>query len=247
MTTIHIDRDRLYDDLVYRVDYISAFIGFSEKDKQLIRDSAPVVEPLIPEIVDHFYEKIFSYDIVKVKLLSSTDYDGEIPDSIEDLDLSGPLMEFRRFMLTKYFNRLLNSQWDTAYLKYLDWVARSHSKTPDEGVNKIDIEFVFLNGMMGYLDGIITDALSKIKEWDDDTRTNTILAYNKFFYIQSDLFSKYQILDDQRGVTDSIISAKKSKVRSLSLESASSSKPTLLAVIASSFILGSALAFALKK
>ncbi|KAJ2867467.1 hypothetical protein GGI22_001055 [Coemansia erecta] len=193
----HIDHDRLYTDIQYRYEYVSEFIGFGKEDQELIHKSAAVVAELVPTIVNGVYSKLFNYDITWGHF--AQDQDGLIIKDERNKDASNVTMNsevitFRKTMLKKYLTKLVTSEWDLSYLKYLDWVGRIHTSTPLKR-SSIGVEYIHCNALFGYLSGMVADALQKSTEWDDSTRDSIVRAYVKFFWIQSDLFSKYYVKD----------------------------------------------------
>ena len=60
-----IDEDRLEADVVYRVEYLTEFMGFNPSDVEAIHGSAAHLAPLVPTLVDAVYDKLFSYDATK--------------------------------------------------------------------------------------------------------------------------------------------------------------------------------------
>ena len=76
----NIDEDALETDLGYRFNYLSEFIGFDEADIQAIHDSAEHLAPIVPQLVDAVYEKLFSYDATKRHFVpKQSGYDGDVP------------------------------------------------------------------------------------------------------------------------------------------------------------------------
>ncbi|PVU98897.1 hypothetical protein BB559_001182 [Furculomyces boomerangus] len=244
---IHIDRDRLYTDLQYRFEYVAGFIGFDEKDRQLIRDSAPIVEPLIPKIVDAFYEKIFSYDAVKVFMTKPMSGIEDNSETMETIRLDSSPILYRKMMLKKYFNRILTADWDTAHIRYLDWVARIHPLSPVEGAS-IGVNYVHVNSMIGYLAGLFTDVLTRINEWDEETKCNTVIAFNKFFYVQADLFSRYYVKEGVAEIEkEAIEEAKKQEMEEIRQRVGTESHPVLMTFALIGLVLGSVTARILYK
>lgn len=43
----YVDRERLQDDLVYRVQWMKAFLGWKEEDGRILNMASPLVTPLI--------------------------------------------------------------------------------------------------------------------------------------------------------------------------------------------------------
>ena len=68
-----VDKDRLYTDVTYRFTYVASFLGFKEDDAAALKASAPLVAPLVPTIVDAVYDKLFSFDITKVRITEIND------------------------------------------------------------------------------------------------------------------------------------------------------------------------------
>ncbi|KAI8326382.1 hypothetical protein GQ54DRAFT_72325 [Martensiomyces pterosporus] len=193
----HIDRDRLYTDLQYRFDYVSAFIGFTKEDQELIHASAGVVGGLVPTIVDAVYDKLAKYDVTWNHF--AEDQDGlklsdKTPRGVENVTMKSEVITFRKTMLTKYLKKLVSSEWNLSYLKYLDWVGHIHTTTPLKK-STINVEYIHCNALFGYVAAVVIDALSRVSDWDEDTRTNTVNAYNKFFWLQNDFFARYYVKD----------------------------------------------------
>ncbi|PVU86816.1 hypothetical protein BB561_006534 [Smittium simulii] len=240
MEPMHIDRVRLDSDLVYRVEYLNSFLGFSEKDKQCIKDSADLVQPLIPDIVDRLYEKLFSYDISKTALLKAF-FEFKSNEN-QTLELDSDAVHSHKAVLIEYFNKILIAEWDTAHIKYLDWVAKSIlSISNDNGDGNND--YIFLNSILGFLAGIFTDSLSNISDWDSETKINNIVAFNKLFYVQSDFFSKYFITKKDSESLKSKVCYKKKEILAIKDSYFSQNVSTLILSVAVGVALGSILAF----
>ncbi|KAJ2703368.1 hypothetical protein FB645_003932 [Coemansia sp. IMI 203386] len=198
----HIDHDRLYTDLQYRYDYVSGFIGFTKKDQDLIKQSGSVVAGLVPTIVDAVYDKLAEYDITWSHFAQDQEglqiKDGKSRD-VAQVTMGSEVITFRKTMLTKYLKKLVTAEWNLSYLKYLDWVGHIHTTTPLKK-STINVEYIHCNALFGYVSAVVVGALQKSTEWDDDTRDDIVNAYNKFFWLQNDLFAKYYVKD--RVLTD---------------------------------------------
>ncbi|PIA17449.1 hypothetical protein COEREDRAFT_28436, partial [Coemansia reversa NRRL 1564] len=191
----HIEHDRLYTDLQYRYDYVASVIGFTKEDQELIKKSASVVAGLVPTIVDAVYDKLHNYDIT----WKHFDQDQEglkvqaNPKSDEDhVSMGSEVIKFRKTMLTKYLKKLVTAEWNLSFLKYLDWVGHIHTTTPLKK-SSINVEYIHCNALLGYVAAVVVGALQKSTEWDDDTRDQIVNAYNKFFWLQNDFFSRYYV------------------------------------------------------
>ena len=81
----HIDEPRLESDAVYRVSYVSEFMGFGPEDVSAIHGAAPHLAPLVPLLVDAVYDKLFSYDATKRHFVPrQSGYTGSVPESMDD-------------------------------------------------------------------------------------------------------------------------------------------------------------------
>ncbi|KAJ2321811.1 hypothetical protein IWW52_000505 [Coemansia sp. RSA 2704] len=193
-TMKHIDHDSLYTDLEYRFNHVSEFIGFTSEDQELIRKSGSVVAGLVPTIVDAVYDKLFQYDITWAHF--SQDQDGlkveDAQHNLQQVTMGSEVITFRKTMLTKYLKKLVTAEWNLSYLKYLDWVGHIHTTTPLKK-STINVEYIHCNALLGYVSSVVVGALQKATEWDDDTRDKIVNAYNKFFWVQNDLFSRYYV------------------------------------------------------
>jgi len=74
-------------------------------------------------------------------------------------------------------------------LKYLDWVAKIHTDTPEKQ-SRINVDYIHINALMGYVEttligGIMSLSLERAAE------IAALTAFNKLLWIQNDYFSKY--------------------------------------------------------
>lgn len=207
----HLDHDKLYTDMQYRYKYVAKFIGFTEKDQEMLHKSASVVAGLVPTLVDAVYDRLFQFDATWEHF--AYDQEGiKVKDSskrgdVNQVTMDSEVIKFRKTMLTKYLKKLVTSEWNVSYLKYLDWVGHIHTTTPLKK-STINVEYIHCNALFGYLSSVVIESLSKCTEWDDDTRVAIASAYNKFFWIQNDFFAKYYVKDrvltekEQKAVQD---------------------------------------------
>ncbi|KAJ2849238.1 hypothetical protein IWW36_002769 [Coemansia brasiliensis] len=196
-----IEHDRLYTDLQYRMDYVTEFIGFTTEDQELIHKSGSVVAGLVPTIVDAVYDKLFTYDITWSHFAQEQEgmkATGK-KQNTSQVAMNSEVITFRKTMLTKYLKKLVTTEWNLSYMKYLDWVGHIHTTTPLKKSN-INVEYIHCNALLGYVAAMVVGALQKSTEWDDETRDKIVNAYNKFFWVQNDLFARYYVKD--RVLTD---------------------------------------------
>ena len=179
----HIDSNRLHHDLPYRFDYLSKFLNFTADDIALLNAFAPIVFPRIPVIADTVYRKLFNFDVTKEYFLINTQgFEGFMPKKSGSITLESANMVFRRDMLSMYLKRVLTQrEWNETFLQYLSQVGRVH--TNKAGSASINVDYLHINALLGYLEHLLIDILCTSETIDDQTRRTTMMAINKFFWI----------------------------------------------------------------
>lgn len=96
-----------------RIAYLKSFIDFTQTDAAALHAAKPVVEALIPGIIDAVYKKLLSYDITaKAFVPRQTGYDGVAPTKLEELDLEHPMIKYRMGFLKGYLKKLVVADYD---------------------------------------------------------------------------------------------------------------------------------------
>src|SRR5688500_6026926 len=127
-----IDEKRLESDLLYRVSYLSEFMGFSDEDVKAIHAAAPHLGSHVPGLVDAVYVKLFGYDATKRHFVPrQSGYEGAVPVSLEALTLDHAQIAFRKSHLGNYLKKLVTAPYDGKLVAYLDFVGKIH--TPKAG------------------------------------------------------------------------------------------------------------------
>jgi len=178
-----IDEQKLESDLAYRFGYVAEFMGFGENDIAAIHGSAELLAPIVPQLVDAVYDKLFSYDATKRHFVPrQSGYEGDVPQDIESLELDHEMIEFRKQHLGRYLKRLVTKPYDGDMVKYLDLVGKMH--TSGAGSKKLDVPLVQMNALMG----LVSDALLATilgLGLDAETTANTLRAFNKLLWLQN--------------------------------------------------------------
>ncbi|KAI9031628.1 Protoglobin-domain-containing protein [Phycomyces nitens] len=195
----HIDNDQLYHDSTYRFEYVSKFMDFGEADIKAIQDVADLVRPLVPVVVDAVYEKLFQFDVTKTFFLPKNDgFEGELPATLEELTLNHPQVKFRKEFLGKYLYKILSGPYDERFIRYLDWVAKIHTDTPEKK-SKINVDYIHINALMGFVETALVGGLLSLN-LDRQTEGAALAAFNKLLWIQNDYFAKYYIKPENKAV-----------------------------------------------
>jgi hypothetical protein len=207
----HIDGNRLNTDLRYRFDYLSKFLNFTSDDIAMLNTFAPILFPRIPVIADTVYRKLFSFDITKHYFLINTEgFEGFVPKKQGCLTLESAQMTFRKDMLSMYLKRVLTQrEWNDAFLQYLSQIGRMH--TNKAGSSSINVDYIHINALLGYLEHLLIDVLWNSENLDEKTRQATVMAINKFFWIQNDFFTMHYLSMWKEDSTSNETSTKTSK------------------------------------
>lgn len=187
----NIDEPKLESDLGYRFAYLSEFRGFGEDDIRVIHDSAELLGPLVPSLVDAVYDKLYSYDCTWRHFMPRQHgYDGEIPASLEELTPDHPQIAFRKEHLARYLTALVTAPYDDKTVAYLDMVGKIH--TPKAGNDGINVPLVQMNALMGF----VADALNATflgADIPSERKAELVRSFGKLLWIQNDLITRHYV------------------------------------------------------
>ena len=185
----NIDEQKLESDLGYRFGYVTEFIGFGEDDIAAIHGSAAHLAPIVPQLVDAVYEKLFLYDATRRHFVPrQSGYEGDVPENIETLQMDHEMIEFRKQHLGRYLERLVTKPYDGNMLNYLDLVGKMH--TPKAGSKELDVPLVQMNALMGFVSDALIDTILGL-DLDTETSNRTLRAFNKLLWLQNDLITRH--------------------------------------------------------
>jgi hypothetical protein len=189
----NIDEQKLESDLGYRFGYVTEFMGFGEDDIAAIHGSAAHLAPIVPQLVDAVYDKLFSYDATKRHFVPrQSGYAGNVPESVEALQMDHEMIEFRKQHLGRYLERLVTKPYDGDMLNYLDMVGKMH--TPKAGSKALDVPLVQMNALMGFVSDALLATILGLG-LDAETTSRTLRAFNKLLWLQNDLITRHYQAD----------------------------------------------------
>ncbi|ORZ31692.1 Protoglobin-domain-containing protein [Catenaria anguillulae PL171] len=190
-----IDRDRLYTDLMYRVGYVAEFIGFGPEDHKLIYESAPLIEPLVPVLVDAVYAKLFEYEITAESFAHRMQgYDGKVIHNVKDLSQKTDQIKFRKNKLKNYLLKVVTGMDNVAELiPYLDWVGLIHTANKGK-TTSIHVEYIHCNALLAFVNSAFLNVIAGLP-LSDEKKLKTQDAYTKMLWLQNDLFAMYYVTD----------------------------------------------------
>jgi hypothetical protein len=184
-----IDEERLESDPQYRYEYLAEFIGFGAEDAALIQAFAPHLGPQIGALVEKTYARLLNYDATARHFVPQQHgYEGDVPESLANLDPDHPQIKFRKDHLNRYFMQLIGRSYDAKMVQYLDMVGRIH--TPGAGNKQINVPLVQMNALIGLLSDMLMAAISE-SPLDAATTQRTQRAFNKLLWIQNDFVTRH--------------------------------------------------------
>jgi hypothetical protein len=184
-----IDERVLEKDLGYRFSYLTEFMGFGAEDIKAIHGMATHLAPVVPDLVDAVYDKLFSYDATKRHLLPrQAGYEGETPADLDALTPDHEQIRFRKNHLASYLKKLVTAPYDQKLVGYLDFVGKMH--TPKAGNEDIEVPLVQMNALMGFVADALLGTILAL-DVDDDMKTKAVRAFNKLLWLQNDLIVRH--------------------------------------------------------
>lgn len=201
----HYEREALYTSLHERVSYLTSFLQFTESDADTLNEAALLLEPHIPDLVDHVYEHLFKFSVTKeVFMPRAGGHEGPMVADINNLTLEAEQIKERKRFFTMYVKRLITSDYnDFRTWEYYDKVGKMH--TGDAGLKHrklvgkdgLRVDHIHLSGLLGWtMDRIIVIVL-RDETIPLDKRETIIRALHKVMWIQQDLFSRHYVRDGE--------------------------------------------------
>lgn len=189
MTIKQIDESRLESDVGYRFGYVTEFMGLDADDIEAIHGAAPAIAPLVTALVDAVYDQLFKYNCTKRHFVPRQHgYEGEVPASLEELEMDHEQIQFRKQHLGRYLERLVTDPYDGNMVAYLDLVGKIH--TPDYGSAALSVPLVQMNALMGFVSDALVSTILGL-DLDRDTEVRTLRAFNKLLWVQNDLITRH--------------------------------------------------------
>jgi len=184
-----IDEPRLEEDLAYRFEYVAGFMEFSSDDIAAIHESASLLGPVVPQLVDAVYDKLSQYDATWRHFVPRQHgYEGEVADGVESLQLTDEVIEFRKQHLARYLEALVTREYNGKMVAYLDMVGAMH--TPGYGAKAVNVPLVQMNALLGFVSDAIIATICSLG-LNAETQTTTLRAFNKLLWLQNDLINRH--------------------------------------------------------
>ena len=134
------DSNRYFQDM-------AQFVGFNEADAETIKQSRPIVEKHLPELVTQFYSHLLRHPPTRKFFIKK---DGSIDQ---------PYVELRMRHLTNFWLHAASGSYDERFAGYVDYVGRAH--TSHGADPSIYIAERYVIGQVGFMQHAISEAISK--------------------------------------------------------------------------------------
>ena len=96
-------------------------------------------------------------------------------------------MTYRQDMLSGYLKRLLlQKQWTDDFLLYLSLIGKIHTNNNDSQL--INVDYIHINATLSFIETHLIDIVCVTDSLDNKTKKDILMALNKVFRIQNDLF-----------------------------------------------------------
>lgn len=157
--------------------YMAEFVGFTEEDVQAIRQSKPLLEKYLPEIVGAFYSHLLRYPPTRRFFLKK---DGTVDQEY---------LQLRMRHLSNFWMRTAEGVFDDDYASYVDYVGRAH--TSHGADPKIYIAERYVIGQVGFMQHAISQAMSReLRDVDDELEFRAVEAWDKLMMVLLELLAR---------------------------------------------------------
>lgn len=175
--TVNIQQKRGAEDSGSYFRYMSDFVGLKPEDAEAIRQTKPIIEKHLTDIVSKFYTHLLRYPPTRQWFLK--------PDGSIDQDY----LELRMRHLSNFLLRTADALFDDDYARYVDYVGRAH--TSHGADPRIYIAERYVIGQVGFMQHAISELL--IKELfanDEDFAFRAEEAWDKFMMVLLEMLSR---------------------------------------------------------
>lgn len=185
--------------------YMAEFVGFTDDDAQVIRQTKPFIAIHIPEIVAAFYDKVLRYPPTRKLFLKP---DGEI-----DRDY----LQLRMSHLTNFWLRTADGVFDDTFARYIDYVGRAH--TSHGADPSIYIAERYVIGQVGFIQHAISTALAKeLQQMDVELSHNATEAWDKLMMVILEMLARAYGREHEVERFDSLVPVDRADMERMALE-----------------------------
>ncbi|KAF9262300.1 hypothetical protein L218DRAFT_945405 [Marasmius fiardii PR-910] len=203
VTTQEIDEKLLRNHLPSRIAYVTDFLNFGTNDAEAIKEVAPLVNSIIPSMVDGMYAKLFEFDITKKVFMQRNEgFAGDLPKRLEDLTLDSSQIIFRKVFMKSWARRVLTADYSSdGTWAYMDKVGVMHTgASPFKhqqalGIPPLNVPYRDCALMLGHVLELLQTSIFSLPDSKLalHRKIAAVNAITKVIWIQNDLFSRHYI------------------------------------------------------
>ncbi|KIY52768.1 hypothetical protein FISHEDRAFT_34784 [Fistulina hepatica ATCC 64428] len=198
-----VDSDIIRTSVEDRMVYLKDFLNFGRADQEAIHKVAPMVNDMIPDVVDKLYSKLFEFDITKqIFLERGQGFDGPLPTKLEDLKLDSPQLIYRKVFMKNWARRVLTSDYSSGKTwAYMDKVGIMHTGVKSfkhrAHVKPLVVPYRDCGLTLGWVLTVLQTAVLQVPEdkLSMPEKIAAVTAINKVIWIQNDLFARHYIAE----------------------------------------------------
>jgi len=176
-TSVNVPAKRGAEDSGKYFKYIAEFIGFTPADAAIVKQTKPIIEKHLSEIVAKFYAHLLRYPPTRKLFLK------------KDGSLDQDYVELRMRHLTNFWLRTADAVFDDDYARYVDYVGRAH--TSHGADPKIYIAERYVIGQVGFVQHAISEALiEELHGRDDQMEHHAVEAWDKLLMVILEMLAR---------------------------------------------------------
>lgn len=156
---------------------MAEFVGFTEADAAAIKQTSPIIQEHIGQIVGAFYEHLLRYPPTRKFFLRA------------DGTLDQEYLELRMRHLTAFWLRTAGGVYDDEYARYLEYVGRAHTA---RGANPgIYIAERYVIGQVGFVQhAISTILMQNLRDTDVKWAEQAVEAWDKLLMVILEILAR---------------------------------------------------------
>ena len=198
--------------------YVAQFVGFTEADAETIKQSKPIIEKHLPELVSKFYSHLLRHPPTRKFFLKK---DGSIDQ---------PYVELRMRHLTSFWLHAASGAYTDGFAGYVDYVGRAHTSHGADAHIYIAERYVI--GQVGFMQHAISEAISQeLRHVDEAFEIRAIEAWDKLLMVILEMLSRAYGNEREAETFDPIQAIDQQMVERLALEATEVEQGTGPAVV----------------
>lgn len=157
--------------------YMAQFVNFTEADAETVKQTRPIIEKHLPELVTKFYSHLLRHPPTRKFFLK------------QDGSIDQPYVELRMRHLTSFWLHAASGVYDEGFAGYVDYVGRAHTA---RGVDpNIYIAERYVIGQVGFMQHAISEAISKeLHQVDEASEVRAIEAWDKLLIVVLEMLAR---------------------------------------------------------